>query len=69
MAGSSVDALASSSSVKKQLEHFRAQLQDFGSLRDCIRIVAMEIESSTRLMQAHLLLVHQSHLTPEFLFA
>ncbi|KAA0044004.1 translin [Cucumis melo var. makuwa] len=69
MAGTNADtdALASSSSVEKQFEHFRAQLQDSGSLRDRIRSVAMEIESSTRLIQASLLLVHQSRLTPEVL--
>ncbi|XP_038903974.1 translin [Benincasa hispida] len=67
MAGTDAEAPASSSSVEKQFEHFRAQLQDSGSLRDRIRSVAMEIESSTRLMQASLLLVHQSRLTPEVL--
>ncbi|KAA0025141.1 translin [Cucumis melo var. makuwa] len=69
MAGTSANALPSSSLVEKQFEHFRAQLQDFGNLRDCILSVAMEIESSTRLMQTHLLLVHSSHLTLEFLLA
>ena len=71
MAGTDANSLASSSSVEKQFEHFRTQLQDSGSLRDRIRSVAMEIESSTRLIQASLLLVHQSRLTPgiEFLFA
>lgn len=71
MAGTDAEAPASSSLVEKQFEHFRSQLQDSGSLRDRIRSVAMEIESSTRLMQASLLLVHQSRLTPgtQFFFA
>uniref|UniRef100_A0A0A0K567 Uncharacterized protein n=1 Tax=Cucumis sativus TaxID=3659 RepID=A0A0A0K567_CUCSA len=71
MASTDADALASSFSVEKQFEHFRAQLQDSGSLCDCIRSVAMEIESSTRLMHASLLLIHHSRLTRgiEFLFA
>lgn len=62
MAGSGAEAAPSS--VEKQFEDFRVQLQDSGSLRERIRSVAMEIESSTRLMQASLLLVHQSRLTP-----
>ncbi|XP_022144737.1 translin [Momordica charantia] len=65
MAGSGAEAAPSS--VEKQFEDFRVQLQDSGSLRERIRSVAMEIESSTRLMQASLLLVHQSRLTPEVL--
>ncbi|XP_023540864.1 translin [Cucurbita pepo subsp. pepo] len=67
MAGADADAPAASSSVEKQFVDFRAQLEDSGSLRDRIRSVAMEIESSTRLMQASLLLVHQSRLAPEVL--
>ncbi|CAK9323172.1 unnamed protein product [Citrullus colocynthis] len=67
MAGTDAEAPASSSLVEKQFEHFRSQLQDSGSLRDRIRSVAMEIESSTRLMQASLLLVHQSRFIPEVL--
>ncbi|XP_015870544.4 uncharacterized protein LOC107407748 [Ziziphus jujuba] len=57
----------SSPSLEKQFESFRVQLDESGSLRERIRAVVMEIESTTRLMQAALLLVHQSRPTPEVL--
>lgn len=58
---------SSSSSLEKQFEDFRHHLEESGSLRERIRAVAMEIESATRLMQASLLLVHQSRPVPEVL--
>ncbi|KAE8646248.1 hypothetical protein Csa_016623 [Cucumis sativus] len=60
MASTDADALASSFSVEKQFEHFRAQLQDSGSLCDCIRSVAMEIESSTRLLKSEFYIFQKS---------
>ncbi|KAM6593256.1 hypothetical protein CsatA_000959 [Cannabis sativa] len=54
-------------SLEKQFEGFRVQLEESGSLRERIRAVVMEIESTARLMQAGLLLVHQSRSTPEVL--
>ncbi|KAM4078300.1 hypothetical protein ACB094_09G026800 [Castanea mollissima] len=54
-------------SLEKQFEDFRVQLEDSGSLRERIRAVVMEIESTTRLIHANLLLVHQSRPTPELL--
>ncbi|KAK9920933.1 hypothetical protein M0R45_029470 [Rubus argutus] len=53
--------------LEKQFEDFRAQLEESGTLRERIRAVVMEIESTTRLIQASLLLVHQSRSTPEVL--
>lgn len=47
-------------SLEKQFEEFRTQLDESGSLREKIRAVVLEIESTTRLMHASLLLVHQS---------
>ncbi|XP_038691902.1 translin [Tripterygium wilfordii] len=69
MAGGDGHAPLSSflTSLDKQFEEFRTQLEESGSLRERIRGVAMEIESSTRLMQASLLLVHQSGPVPEVL--
>ncbi|KAK9126658.1 hypothetical protein Scep_015504 [Stephania cephalantha] len=56
---------SSSSSMEKQFEGFLQQLEQSGNLRDRIRAVAAEIESSTRLMHSCLLLVHQSRPIPE----
>lgn len=56
-----------SSSLEKQFEEFRVQLEDSGRLRERIRAVALEIESATRLMHSCLLLVHQSRPLPEVL--
>ncbi|XP_004304447.1 PREDICTED: translin isoform X2 [Fragaria vesca subsp. vesca] len=53
--------------LEKQFEDFRAQLEESGTLRDRIRAVVMEIESTTRLIHSGLLLVHQSRSTPEVL--
>lgn len=53
-----------SSSLEKQFEEFRVQLEDSGRLRERIRAVALEIESATRLMHSCLLLVHQSRPLP-----
>ncbi|XP_010529717.1 PREDICTED: translin-like [Tarenaya hassleriana] len=55
----------SSPSLEKQFEEFRVQLEGSASLRERIRAVVMEIESATRLIQANLLLVHQSRPVPE----
>lgn len=50
--------------LEKQFEDFRAQLEESGTLRERIRAVVMEIESTTRLIHSSLLLVHQSRSTP-----
>ncbi|KAG4913409.1 hypothetical protein JHK84_053871 [Glycine max] len=55
------------SSLEKQFDDFRVQLEESGTLRERIRSVVSEIESSTRLIYATLLLVHQSRPTPELL--
>lgn len=52
------------SSLEKQFDAFRVQLEESGTLRDRIRSVVSEIESSNRLIYATLLLVHQSRPTP-----
>ena len=52
------------SSLEKQFDDFRVQLEESGTLRERIRSVVSEIESSTRLIYATLLLVHQSRPTP-----
>ncbi|XP_007027368.2 PREDICTED: translin [Theobroma cacao] len=67
MASGDSDAPQTSPSLEKQFEKFRVQLEDSGSLRERIRAVVLEIESATRLMQASLLLVHQSKPIPEVL--
>lgn len=51
-------------SLEKQFEDLRAQLEKSGTLRERIQAVVMEIESSTRLMQSSLLVVHHSRSTP-----
>ncbi|XP_010509405.1 PREDICTED: translin-like [Camelina sativa] len=51
--------------LEKQFESFRVQLEESAALREQIRAVVMEIESATRLIQANLLLVHQSRPIPE----
>ena len=61
MAGGELHALPP---LEKQFEDFRAQLEESGTLRDRIRAVVMEIESTTRLIHSGLLLVHQSRSTP-----
>ncbi|CAN8316782.1 unnamed protein product [Cochlearia groenlandica] len=65
MAAGGEDQVVSSHSLEKQFESFRVQLEDSAALREQIRAVVMEIESSTRLIQANLLLVHQSRPIPE----
>ncbi|XP_031285738.1 translin [Pistacia vera] len=55
------------SSLQKQFEDFRVQLEESGSVRERIRGIVLEIESTTRLMHAGLLLVHQSRPLPEVL--
>lgn len=52
------------SSLEKQFDDFRVQLEESGTLRERIRSVVSEIESSTRLIYVTLLLVHQSSLAP-----
>lgn len=54
----------SSHLLEKQFEDFRVQLEESAALREQIRAVVMEIESATRLIQANLLLVHQSRPIP-----
>nr|AFK45825.1 unknown [Lotus japonicus] len=54
-------------SLEKQFDVFKAQLEESGTLRERIRHVVSEIESTTRVMYASLLLVHQSRPTPELL--
>uniref|UniRef100_A0A6N2L5V3 Translin n=1 Tax=Salix viminalis TaxID=40686 RepID=A0A6N2L5V3_SALVM len=56
-----------SPSLDKQFEEFRSKLEESGSLREKIRAVVLEIESTTRLMHSGLLLVHQSRPVPEVL--
>lgn len=58
-AHSSSMAEGGTSSVEKQFESFRCQLEETGDLRERVRAIAMEIESATRLIHANLLLVHQ----------
>ncbi|WZY81903.1 hypothetical protein YC2023_028287 [Brassica napus] len=53
--------------LEKQFESFRVQLEESAALREQIRAVVMEIESATRLIQANLLLVHQSRPIPEII--
>ncbi|XP_030452400.1 uncharacterized protein LOC115674194 [Syzygium oleosum] len=53
--------------LEKQFEDFRAQLEDSVGLRERIRAVVMEIESTTRLMYSSLLLVYLSWPLPEVL--
>ncbi|KAH1070627.1 hypothetical protein GLYMA_03G182200v4 [Glycine max] len=55
------------SSLEKQFDDFRVQFEESGTLRERIRSVVSEIESSTRLIYVTLLLVHQSRPTPELL--
>ena len=64
MAGGEAHVPSSSPSLEKQFDSFRVQLDESGSLRERIRAVVMEIESTTRFMHAGLLLVHQSRPTP-----
>ncbi|OVA10102.1 Translin [Macleaya cordata] len=61
------DSVYSSSSMEKEFEGFRSQLEESGSLRERIRAVAMEMESATRFMHSGLLRVHQSRPVPEVL--
>ncbi|KAK7285031.1 hypothetical protein RJT34_19788 [Clitoria ternatea] len=55
------------SSLEKQFDDFRVHLEESGGLRDRIRSVVSEIESTTRLMYASILLVHHSRPTAELL--
>lgn len=50
--------------MDKQFLSFRQHLDESGSLRDRIRGVATEIESTNRQLHSLLLLVHQSHPMP-----
>ncbi|CDP06756.1 unnamed protein product [Coffea canephora] len=56
-----------SDKLEKQFEDFRHHLEDSGNLRERIRAVATEIDSTTRLMHSSLLLVHQTRPIPEVL--
>jgi hypothetical protein len=51
-------------SLEKQFGEFRTHLEESGTLRDRIRTVVSEIESTTRIMYASILLVHHSRPTP-----
>ncbi|WOL09863.1 translin [Canna indica] len=51
---------ASSSSMQKQFESFRVQLEESGKIRERIRAVVMEMETAVRLMHSSLLLVHHT---------
>ena len=62
--GGAHPASPSSLSLEKQFEELRLQLEESGGLRERIRTVVSEIESTTRLMHASLLLVHHSRPTP-----
>lgn len=53
--------------LEKQFEDFRAQLEDSVVLRERIRAVVLEIESTARLMYSSLLLVYLSRPLPEVL--
>ncbi|XP_076895252.1 uncharacterized protein LOC143547807 [Bidens hawaiensis] len=56
-----------SAAVEKQFDNFLHHLEESGSLRDRIKAVAMQIESTTRIMHSSLLLIHQSRPLPEVL--
>ncbi|CAI8585370.1 unnamed protein product [Vicia faba] len=58
---------SSALSLEKQFGEFRTQLEESGTVRDRIRTVVTQIESTTRLMYANILLVHHSRPTPELL--
>uniref|UniRef100_A0A2P2K6F2 Translin n=1 Tax=Rhizophora mucronata TaxID=61149 RepID=A0A2P2K6F2_RHIMU len=60
MAGGDSHLLSSAHSLENQFKDLRALLEESGGLRDRIRAVVVEIESTGRLMQASLLFVHQS---------
>lgn len=47
-------------SLENQFKEFRTQLEESGSLREKIRAVVVEIESTSRCIHVSLLLVHQS---------
>jgi hypothetical protein len=53
-----------SPSLDKQFEELRSKLEESGRLREKIRAVVLEIESTTRLLHSGLLLVHQSRPVP-----
>ncbi|KAJ3682499.1 hypothetical protein LUZ60_015072 [Juncus effusus] len=46
--------------MEKQFEHFKAQLEESGGVRERIRSVVTEIEAVNRMLSSCLLLVHQS---------
>lgn len=54
------DSSPTSAVVEKQFDEFRHRLEESGNLRDRIKAVASEIESTTRIMYSIVLLVHQS---------
>ncbi|KAI3738290.1 hypothetical protein L2E82_28314 [Cichorium intybus] len=61
------DSSPTSAAVEKQFDEFRYSLEESGNLRDRIKAVATEIDSTTRIMHSILLLVHQSRPIPEVL--
>ncbi|CAN1143106.1 TSN [Linum perenne] len=65
--GAGDESLNSFSSLENQFKGFRTQLEESGSLRDRIKNVVTDIESTTRSMQASLLRVHQSRPVQEIL--
>ncbi|KAK9058795.1 hypothetical protein SSX86_023638 [Deinandra increscens subsp. villosa] len=61
------DSSPTSAAVEKQFDEFRHRLEESGSLRDRIKAVATQIDSTTRIIHSSLLLIHQSRPVPEVL--
>ncbi|KAI7753839.1 hypothetical protein M8C21_031993 [Ambrosia artemisiifolia] len=59
-ANDSSSSSPTSAIVEKQFHDFRHRLEESGTLRDRIKAVATQIESTTRMMHSSLLLIHQS---------
>eukprot|EP00249_Psilotum_nudum_P010460 c22557_g1_i3 orf=818-1582(-) len=54
-------------SMEEQFQQFRFQLEESGAVREKLRSIIANLDNTTRLMHAQLLLVHHSPLTPEIL--
>lgn len=65
-ASETLESSFSSSSMEKQFEGFRVQLEESGNVRERIRAVVMEMEGAVRLMHSSLLLVHHTRPNPGF---
>ncbi|KAL5716958.1 hypothetical protein ACHQM5_010057 [Ranunculus cassubicifolius] len=63
--GDGRDLPPSSSPLEIQFEDLRSQLDESVSLRERIRAVSSDMESTIRIMQSGLLLVHQSRPSPQ----